>query len=124
MTLQGSRLEITPTDVILRETENPRDSHDNHKHSSSYGNGTAGRPLPASHLQAPGDRCDSRIQGIIVSWTPTSSTRLSEEILRLYFENKHKTGGGDIQRILVYEDDGAAYISYDNPTGISYTVNI
>ena len=42
---------------------------------------------------------------------------IKDDLLRLYFENSRRSGGGDIEEIRVDRSNGSATIIYQDPTG-------
>ena len=45
------------------------------------------------------------------------SSQLSEELLRIFYENPKKSGGGDIADVQMCLNQGCAYVTFVNPEG-------
>ena len=73
--------------------------------------GSSGAPLPGSFPSGPAGReaCLIRVEGIPAS--------MKEEILLQLFENKRRSGGGEITDVKYSQGSGTAVITFADPAG-------
>ena len=53
-------------------------------------------------------------KAVVIGGVPTAAT---EEYLRLYFENKDRSGGGHVENIRINRESSTAVVTFADPEG-------